>query len=88
MLMMMRQDNVKFPKGIDLKITDVPKDLQITTELEVKLPQDKLQLANIAQILKQAGLVDDEWMLLCQEAKAGCSGWDRSTSVWSASSRL
>jgi type II secretory pathway predicted ATPase ExeA len=32
--------------------------------------------------------LDDDWRLLCQEAKAGCSGSDRSTRVSSASRRL
>ena len=38
------------------------KDVTVETILDVKLPQDKLQAANIATALKQVGLVSDEWI--------------------------
>ncbi len=44
--------------------------------------------ALIAATTAGKALVDDDWMLLCQETKAGRSGWDRSMGVWSVSSRL
>lgn len=36
--------------------------MTIDVKLEVKLPQDKLQQANIAQIIKTQGLASDEWI--------------------------
>ena len=62
-LTMMEDDGEQFNKnGIIINPKDMPNDMQIECKLDVKLPQDKLQLANIANILKSAGLVDDEWI--------------------------
>ena len=38
-------------------------DTNIETALDVRLPQDKLQAANIATSLKAAGIVSDEWIM-------------------------
>ena len=45
-----------------LEDVKVPEDVTVETMLDVRLPQDKLQAANIATSLKQAGLVSDEWI--------------------------
>ena len=49
--------------GIDLKASDIPDYVQIEAKLDVKLPQDKLQQANIAQIITGGDrpLVSNEW---------------------------
>ena len=49
---------------IEALLDDVslPEDITVETTLDVKLPQDKLQAANIATALKQVGLVSDEWI--------------------------
>lgn len=57
-LMVLGKRKIKF-NGEDLEI---PPDLQIDVTVEVKMPQDKLQLANIANILRAQELVDDEWI--------------------------
>ena len=41
---------------------ELPESVTVETTLDVKLPQDKLQAANIATALKQVGLVSDEWI--------------------------
>ena len=48
---------------IDLAPGDIPDYVQIETKLEVKLPQDKLQQANIAQMITSGDnpLVSNEW---------------------------
>lgn len=48
----------------DELLSDValPENITVETILDVKLPQDKLQAANIATALKQVGLVSDEWI--------------------------
>ena len=62
-LSMMGDDNETFNKnGMKIEPKKLPKDMEIECKLDVKLPQDKLQLANIANILKNAGLVDDQWI--------------------------
>jgi hypothetical protein len=48
--------------GIDLQPSTFPKDLQLETLVDIKLPQDKLQLANIAHLLKGDSLADTEWI--------------------------
>lgn len=63
-LAMMKSDgtSVKAPY-IDLSASDIPEYVQIETKLEVKLPQDKLQQANIAQMITSGDnpLVSNEW---------------------------
>jgi hypothetical protein len=62
-LMLKEKGNEGFSKnGIELVPSEIPDIIDIDVELEVKLPQDRLQLANIASILKRDGLVDDEWI--------------------------
>jgi len=48
---------------IDLNASDIPEYVQIETKLDVKLPQDKLQQANIAVMLTQGDnpVVSNEW---------------------------
>lgn len=41
---------------------DIPEDLIIDVKLEADLPQDKLQMANVAALMKQNGFVSDEWI--------------------------
>jgi phosphopantetheinyl transferase (holo-ACP synthase) len=41
---------------------DLPDNLVIDVQLDAELPQDKLQQANIASMLKQQGLASDEWI--------------------------
>lgn len=48
--------------GIDLQPSTMPEDIQIDVNIDIKLPQDKLQLANIAHLLKNDGLTDLEWI--------------------------
>lgn len=50
-------------EGIELKPSEVPDHLQLEVKLDVSLPQDKLQMANIANILTQGDdpLVTKEW---------------------------
>ena len=48
--------------GIDLTPASMPDDLQISASIDIKLPQDKLQLANIAHMLKSDNLTDLEWI--------------------------
>ena len=48
--------------GIDIDPSKLPPDFEINVTVDIKLPQDKLQLANIAHLLKGDGLVDDEWL--------------------------
>ena len=42
--------------------SEIPDDLVIDVKLEADLPQDKLQMANVAAIMKQNGFVSDEWI--------------------------
>lgn len=46
----------------ELDDTTIPEDAVVEATLEVRMPQDNLQAANIATALKQAGLVSDEWI--------------------------
>lgn len=46
-------------RGQELK---VPEDVIVKVDIEAKLPQDKLQLANIATMLKTNELADNEWI--------------------------
>lgn len=48
--------------GISLTAKQIPEIIDIKANLEIKLAQDRLQLANIASLLKQQGLADDEWI--------------------------
>ncbi len=48
--------------GIDLSPADIPEYVQVNTKLDVSLPQDKLQLANIGMLLDKGGLADKEWI--------------------------
>jgi len=61
-----RQDGGGKAKGKDrsmtIKASDIPEDVSLSCKIEVDLPQDKLQLANIAQMIKQSGLMPDRWI--------------------------
>lgn len=56
--------NRKVRSLIEEELDDVtiPEDAVVEATLEVRMPQDNLQAANIATALKQAGLVSDEWI--------------------------
>jgi len=45
-----------------IKTAEIPDDLIIDVKLEADLPQDKLQMANVAAIMKQNSFVSDEWI--------------------------
>jgi hypothetical protein len=47
---------------IELSPADLPERLALRVSLEPDLPTDKLQLANTALALKQAGLASDRWL--------------------------
>lgn len=55
----------EYRKATNIKAEDIPENIQIEANLDVKLPQDKLQLANIARMLTQGDnpLVSNEWTL-------------------------
>lgn len=60
----MKNDGQGFKaQGVDLKASDIPDFVQVECKLDVKLPQDKLQQANIAQIITNGDnpLVSNEW---------------------------
>jgi len=46
----------------DVKGKSLPEDLEIVVNLDIDLPQDKLQMANVAQGLVGGGLASVEWV--------------------------
>ena len=46
----------------ELQDVTIPEDIVVEATLEMRMPQDNLQSANIATAMKQAGLVSDEWI--------------------------
>lgn len=48
--------------GLKLKPSDVPEGFEITVDLEINLPQDKLQNANTATMLKDKGLASERYV--------------------------
>jgi hypothetical protein len=52
----------KYLSGSGLTVTDIPKGMMIDTKLEVKLPQERLQMANVGKMLGEMG-VSNEWIL-------------------------
>jgi len=50
-------------KPVVLNLKEIPEDISINCALDVNLPQEKLQLANIAIALQKSGLVDNAWVL-------------------------
>lgn len=50
----------EYSAEIDAK--DIPDNLHLECQVEVNLPQDRLQASNIANILVQAGIVDRGWV--------------------------
>lgn len=44
------------------KPSEIPADFTLEVKMDVNLPQDKLQTANVAVMLKQANIVDDGWI--------------------------
>jgi len=55
--------NGKECPGINLKPSDMKKSMVVEAKLDVKLPQDKLQLANIAKMITEGDqpMFDHEW---------------------------
>jgi hypothetical protein len=49
-------------KQYQIEPKSLPEDLDIEVRIDIKLPQDKLQLANIAHLLKGDNLADTEWI--------------------------
>lgn len=51
--------------GYEMKVADIPDNPRMEVKLDVDLPQDKLQMANIAQMLTSGAnpLVSNEWVL-------------------------
>lgn len=47
---------------LDIELKDLKEDLIIDVKLDADLPQDKLQQANIAGMLKQYGLASNAWI--------------------------
>jgi len=64
MLMMAKKDGAEALAlaGSEMIPEEIPDDLDVEVKLDVSLPQDRLQLANIAVMLKNTGLADDEWI--------------------------
>lgn len=63
LFMMMREAGESYKRnGIDITLEDIPRHVQVETKLEVDLPQDKLQMANMASMFKREGLASDEWI--------------------------
>lgn len=50
----------RYYRELDPKL--IPDDLDLTVDLDVNLPQDRLSQAHIASILMQTGLVSREWV--------------------------
>ncbi len=62
-LRMVKKGSAKYAaNGIELVPGDIPDAVCTDVKLDVKLPQDKLQLASIAHTIKGDGLADDEWI--------------------------
>jgi len=52
----------KYGKAIEFDPAAIGDDFDIDVELDIKLPQDQLGLANVANLLTQSGLVSQEWI--------------------------
>jgi hypothetical protein len=52
----------KAPKGWPIKPNDVPDDLQFNCRIDVDLPQDKMEMANVSGMLVDKGLTDRNWV--------------------------
>lgn len=62
-LELFRHDSQKYDQnGITINPEDIPDGVSVDVRLDVKLPQDKLQQANIAAILSKERLVSREWI--------------------------
>ena len=48
-------------KGIELKTSDIPDRVALIVNLEPDVPTDKLQMANVAQMVVGAGLASKRW---------------------------
>ena len=46
----------------EIAAEDIPDVINVDCKIEVDLPQDKLQMANVGNLLTQAGLVDKAWV--------------------------
>lgn len=55
------KDGGKKHQALDLTPSEIPDTLQLDARLDIALPQDKLQMANIAQMLVNSGLATREW---------------------------
>lgn len=55
------KDGKRKHPALDISPSDIPANLQLDAKLDIALPQDKLQMANIAQMLVNSGLATREW---------------------------
>jgi len=64
-MLMLGKAESSYLKGTTLKAEDIPSKMHVEAKLDVKLPQDKLQQANVAKMLAQGDdpLVSHEWVL-------------------------
>ena len=51
----------KYGKDLELKASEIPEALEFKVTVDVDLPQDKLQAANISTTLTEKGLASREW---------------------------
>jgi hypothetical protein len=49
-------------KDWPVKPSDLPETLQIECKIDIDLPQDKLQMANVSGMLLEKGITDREWV--------------------------
>lgn len=58
---------------IKLKASDIPDDVTIEAKLDIDLPQDMLQQANVAQLVTKSGLMSTRWARenLLKEGQSG-----------------
>lgn len=62
-LMTIRETKYKYKSNeIEFDPMAIPKNIMVRTNLDVKLAQDQLQLANVASMLQKAGLADKTWI--------------------------
>lgn len=62
MVFNMARQTPGYLKGSGLTTADIPQGIMIDTKLEVKLPQERLQMANVAQMLNNLG-ISNEWIV-------------------------
>ena len=56
------KSNKKALKGWPIKPADISDTIQVETKMDVDLPQDKLQMANVAGMIMDKGMADMQWV--------------------------